>query len=299
VDLHIDEDDTLDEQLESIPWSELVTQQRPFPRWVAYVAAGVLAMAALGVVVARALPGGPPASSEAVPSVISTTSPVVSTVVPTVVSTTAPLYSEADLMALVPGSQEQLAAVRAEWFVRDYFGSGGRPGEALGVVAALPDGAEIPTGGGTGVSYVEWARSAEIRTVGPDLFRATVVFGMLAGPDTQSLTRLPVRAVGVVIEVTDGKASVVDLPSPAVVPADAGVALWPEGEEDPPRSLLAVVEDEADGWGSDPKVISAVRAAGGWRIVVTVADAAGNRWPLSLWVDGSTVLDAPPWDVDG
>ncbi|NIA25733.1 MAG: hypothetical protein GWP04_09225 [Gammaproteobacteria bacterium] len=298
MDLHIDEHDALDEQLESIPWSELVAQQRPFPRWVAYVASGVLAFAALGVVVARALPSGAQATTEVVPSVTSTASPVASTVVPTVVSTPVPLYSEADLMALVPGSQEQLAAVRAEWFVRDYFGSGGRPDEVLGVVAALPDGAEIPTGGGTGVSYVEWARSAEIRTVGPDLFRATVVFGMLAGPDAQSLTRLPVRAVHVVIDVRDGKASVVDLPSPAPIPADAEVALWPEEEEELPRSVLTVVEEEAGGWGSDPKVISAVRAAGGWRVVVTVADTAGNRWPLSLWMDGSTVLDAPPWDID-
>lgn len=293
MDLRID-DEALDEHLEQIPWSELVVQQRPFPRWIAYVAAGALAVGAIGVVVGRSLPASSEPVTPLVPSVSLTTLPAL----PNVIPTTAPLYSEADLMALVPGSQEQLAAARAEWFVHDYFGTGGRPGEALGVVAALPDGAEIPTGGGTGVSFVEWAQSAAIETVGPDLYQATVLFGMLGGSDVQSLTRLPVRAVSVVVEVKDGNASIVDLPSPAAVPADAGVAAWPEGERELPRALVAVVEDEAALWGSDPQTISAVEVAGGWRVVVTVVDTAGNRWPLSLWFDASSRIAAPPWEVE-
>lgn len=294
MDLRIDEDDTLDEHLEQIPWSELVIQQRPFPRWIAYVAAGALAVAALGVVVARALPSGTEPVAVPTSLVVSTTLPVI----PVAAPTTAPLYSEADLMALVPGSQEQLAAARAEWFVRDYFGTGGRPDESLGVVAALPDGAEISTGGGTGVSYVEWVRTAAVETVGPDLYRATVLFGMLGGADAQSLSRLPVQAVGVVVEVAEGKASVVDLPSPEAVPDDAGLAVWPEGEEELPRELAAQVEERAAGWGSDPQVVSAVQAAGGWRVVVTVADTAGNRWPLAIWMNGADALTAPPWDTE-
>ncbi|GBE23034.1 MAG TPA: hypothetical protein ENH00_06830 [Actinobacteria bacterium] len=299
MDLHIDEHDALDEQLESIPWSELVVQQRPFPRWVAYVASGVLAMAALGVVVARALPSGAQAPSEAAMSVVSTTPPVAPTVVPTVVSTTVPLYSEADLMALVPGSQEQLAAVRAEGFVRDYFGSGGRPDQVLGVVAALPDGAEVPAGDG-GVSYVEWASVFRVEPLGDSLYRVGVVFRMLAGPDTSTLNRLDPSAVDVVVQVdTEGGAGVVDLPMPTELPGTSKAAVWPDPDEDVPATVVTAAKTQAAAWGSDPEVVAAMRGDTGWRVVVLVADMAGNRWPLSLWMDGSTVLDAPPWDVDG
>ncbi len=290
MDLRIEDDENLDEQLEHIPWSDLVVQQHDFPRWIAYVAAGALAAAAIGVVVARSLPARPSPAASPAPIAVSTPPSIPSTVV-----TTAPLYSEADLMALVPGAQEQLAAVRAEWFVRDYFGTGGRPAEALGVLSALPDGAVPPTGGGEGVSYVEWARTAAVQSVGANLYEATVLFGMLGGPDTASLSRLPVHAVTVVVEVAGGDATVVDLPSPASVPGGVRVAGWPVGDDELPRALVAVVDEEARLWGSDPEVVSAVGAQGGWRVVVTVTDTAGNRWPLSLWLDDSGRIEAPPW----
>jgi hypothetical protein len=46
--------------------------------------------------------------------------------------------------------------------------------------------------------------------------------------------------------------------------------------------------DEAIGaaslWGSEPRVVSSHRTADGWRVVITVADAVGNRWPMAVSV---------------
>ena len=50
----------------------------------------------------------------------------------------------------------------------------------------------------------------------------------------------------------------------------------------------AEVVDEASTraslWGSEPRIVSARHLDGEWRIVVTIADAVGSRWPFALRV---------------
>ncbi len=291
MDLHTDPNDELREHLEHIPWSDLTTR-REIPRWIPYVAAGVIAVAALGVFVGRSV-----GSSQTTVPVVAMASP---TTVPEVAETlpeAAPLYSEADLMALVPGSQEQLAAARAVWFVREYFGTGGRPGDVEGVSAALPARAVIDSEEGHGASYVEWAEPFSVEQLGGELYRVGVVFGMLGGQDVSALTRLEPLAVAVVVAVDGDRTGVVDLPMPVELPSHIDVAAWPDPSDDVPESVVDAAGREASVWGADPEVVAASHGDGGWRVEVLVSDEAGIRWPVAVWIDGTERTVMPPWDT--
>ncbi len=37
-------------------------------------------------------------------------------------------------------------------------------------------------------------------------------------------------------------------------------------------------------WGTEPRLVSASAVAEGWRVVMTIADGVGNRWPLAIVV---------------
>jgi len=108
---------------------------------------------------------------------------------------------------------------------------------------------------------------------------------MLAAPPDRGFSRQPVRAVAILVAVTeDGGTTVLDLPTPVRLPAGPEPVPWPDGVDDPPPAVL----DEATGlaglWGTEPRVVSAHPVDGGWRVVVTVADGVGNRWPMAVVV---------------
>ena len=294
MDLHTDDTEGVREHLEHIPWSDLTVHRREIPRWWAYVAAGVVATAALGVVAARSFHATTAPVQEAV---VATTA--MTTTVPAALPAAAPLYSEADLMALVPGSQEQLAAARAVWFVRDYFGSGGNPEAVAGVLAALPAHATIDSPDDTGASYVEWVAPFGVQQLGGNLYRVEVLFGMLGGENVSTLVRLAPKAVAIVVEVDGGRTGVVDLPIPVELPTRADVTAWPDPGQEVPATVANAAEQEASMWGSDPEVVAASRGDDGWRVEVTVADEVGNRWPVAVWVDDAGPIDTPPWDTGG
>jgi hypothetical protein len=291
MDLHTDPNDELHEHLEHIPWSDLTTR-REIPRWIPYVAAGVIAVAALGVFLGKSA-GSTRSTIPIIAVTSSTTAPDVAATLPEA----APLYSEADLMALVPGSQEQLAATRAVWFVREYFGTGGRPGDFGGVLAALPAGAVIESEDGGGSSYVEWAEPFSVEQLGDDLYRVGVVFGMLGGQDASTLTRLEPSAVVVVVAVDGDQTGVVDLPMPIELPSSTDVTVWPDASDDVPESVIAAAEREVSKWGDEPEVIDASHGDGGWRVEVVVSDTAGIRWPMAVWIDGTDRVSMPPWET--
>lgn len=159
-----------DEVFEHIPWSQLST---PAPRsraWIAYVAAGAIAAAAVGAMVMRSWGGS---LDQRTPDtfVSEPPAPSVPAVDPTVTPETQPVPAvlrEADLMAVLPGQEERTAAARAEWFVVDYFSSGGDPSGTRAVVDTLPVEtlAGLPEDGG--VSFVEWASTWQVEPLGGD-----------------------------------------------------------------------------------------------------------------------------------
>lgn len=166
--------------------------------------------------------------------------------------------------------------------------------------AALPQEGALPPlpqdDPAAGLSYVEWARAFRVEPLGEGLYRVAVVYRALGAPTEGAFRRLPVRAVQVVVAVgADGATGVTDLPAPAPLPGNLELGGWPaEGGPAPPAVLEAAVA-EASAWGESPEVLSSTAAGAGWRVVVSVADSAGTRWPLALWLDESGVVPSPPW----
>jgi len=270
------------EVYEHVPWAELAAlpkEQRP---WVVYLAAGAIAAASLGALAARSIGRTPEPLPDVAPIAVSV--PVATTLPPA--GPEAELLTEADLLAVTPGGDDVNAAARAEWFVTDYFSTAGDPGTHQQVLDALPEGSRVPTATGTGfTSYVEWVATSRIEPIGRDRFECTVLFRMLVSNNEENYVRLPVQAVDVVVEVDGaGGTRVLDLPMPVGVPAGPPSPTWADPVEDVPDVIRKAALDLAQAWGAEPSVIEGSEREGGWRVVVSVADAAGGRWPLALWL---------------
>jgi hypothetical protein len=274
------------DDVESVPWSDLLDATDPSDdrRRIAYMAAGLVGAVVLGAVIARAWwsPSAPTIVAPAATIAAPTETPP--TTVPTL-----PLYSEADLMADPPDPGKRAAVMRAEWFVSDYFTADYEPTGSGDVRAALPGSAdlpEMPQDGTGGISYVEWARAFKVEEVGDGTYLVSVAFRALGAPAEGSFVRLGVRAVQVHVDVLGDGAAILDLPRPIALPAGPEAGPWPGEEAEPPTEVVDVAATRASVWGAEPRIVSSARIDTGWRIVATVADAVGNRWPVSIIVEG-------------
>jgi hypothetical protein len=194
-------------------------------------------------------------------------------------------FSEADLLATAPGQSELAAAARAEWFVVDYFSTGGNPAADEEVREAFPVGARLPGVSGQGASYVEWVATSRIEAVGNGRFRSRVLFRTLVSGDEESYRRMPVQAVDVVVDVDEkGATSVVDLPMPAEVGQTPPTGSWADPSDSLPEAVRHAALHVAGTWGSLPTMIEAGEKGTGWRVVVEAGDQAGIRWPLTVWL---------------
>jgi hypothetical protein len=88
------------------------------------------------------------------------------------------------------------------------------------------------------------------------------------------------------VDVLGDGAAILDLPRPMALPAGPEAGPWPGEEVEPPTDVVDVAAARASVWGTEPRVVSSARIEAGWRIVTTVADAVGNRWPVSIIVEG-------------
>jgi hypothetical protein len=250
------------EEVEHIPWSQLLEEHRAARPWAVYAAAGVIAAVAIGIVGARILRADGPTADLGV-----TTSATTSTLpapVDEVVPPSPAAYSEADLLAVYPLAGDREAAARAEWFVTDYFTRDG-------------EGDDPPTS-------VEWARALDVEREEPDRLRVTVAFRNVTAAGS-GWERGPVRAVAVTV---DGGA-VAGLPEPAAVTPQSPDGSSPaEGvPADLPPEVEAGLLETAARWGEEPVLVAAEPdGTGGWRGVVEVADGSGHRWRLAVASDG-------------
>ena len=290
------------EEVESIPWSELLPQETDARRRMVYLAAGAIGALVLGILVARAfmspseavVPVAPTVETVATTTSSSTTTIATTTTLalqgplPTI-PVPAPLYSEADLMAFPTGTEERTAVARAEWFVTDYFTADLEPNGSADVLVALPAGVdlpELPQDAASALSYVEWARAFRVEEADLGVYRVGVVFRTLGAPPDRGFYRLPVRAVEVTVAVSsDGGSVVVDLPTPVALPAAPEPDPWPTAGGEPPAKVLEEAIAAAAGWGTEPRLVVAQRVQGRWRVVLTLADEVGNRWPVTIMVD--------------
>jgi hypothetical protein len=69
-----------------------------------------------------------------------------------------------------------------------------------------------------------------------------------------------------------------------MLPAGPEHLTIPEPDAAAPQTVLDAALLKAAAWGAEPRVVSAYRMVSDWRVVVTVADGAGNRWPLAVRV---------------
>jgi hypothetical protein len=287
------------EEYEHVPWSELLAKPPQNRRRVGYLAVAVVAALVFGVLVARAWFPPPKEGALLAEGSSASTDGLSTNAQETTTSTmrSGSVLQEADLMAFAGGTAERVAAARAEWFVTDYFTADLEPFGSSDVRSALPSGSalpEMPQDTTGGLSYVEWARAFKVEEVEEGLFAVDVMFRSLGAPPDRGFLRLGVRAVQVRVRISpDGGSAVADLPSPVVLPAAPEPVGWPEGTEEAPRLVIDNVLILAAGWGEDPRLLASQRTDSGWRLVLSVADEVGNRWPMSLQVDeaGNPVVD--------
>ncbi|MBM3695764.1 MAG: hypothetical protein FJW79_07520 [Actinobacteria bacterium] len=288
------------EEFEQIPWSELTARPPDGRRRTLYLVAGGLGALVLTVLVARAfltpsptVPTAPAVtvSQEATTSSTDAGSPPTSAAA-AVATAPALLYREADLMAFPATPGERAAVARAEWFVTDYFTADLEPTGSSDLRAALPAGADLPDmpqDSAGGLSYVEWARAFRIEEVAPGRFRVGVAFRALGAPPDRGFYRLSVRAVEVTVQVTpDGGSTVMDLPAPVAFPAGPEPPPWPQESGEAPSWVAQQALATVAGWGTEPRLLAAQADGDGWRVVLTLADEVGNRWPVTVRVDGET-----------
>lgn len=283
------------EEFEQIPWSELTTRPPDGRRRLIYLVAGGLGALILVVLVARAFMSSSPAEPVA-PSVTlaqtETTATTAASMTTAAAASPAPslLYREADLMAFPATPGERAAVARAEWFVTDYFTADLEPTGSADVRAALPGGAampEMPQDSAGSLSYVEWARAFRVEEVAEGRYLVGVVFRSLGAPPERGFYRLPVRAVEVTVAVAaDGGSTVIDLPTPVALPAGPEADPWPSEAAEAPQWVLDAAVALVAGWGTEPRLAGAQSGDGGWRVMLTLADEVGNRWPVVVSVAG-------------
>ncbi len=265
-----------EEHFESIPWSSLIPQTQDRP-WLVYVAAGAVVALVVGIVAARGLGTAAPSTD---PVATVATAPLAPADSP---ATSQPI-SEADLRAEIqPGESGSVtAAMRAEWFVTDYFtrdGAGGRDAELAGALGRPPPGTAPDV-----TTYVEWARAWETVNEGDGRYRVSVAFRAITDMEA-GFSRGLVHGVAVRVQVgAHGGTRVVDLPEPVELPPSPTLASGPEPEP-VPVGIADQARAQAASWGETATVLEGTRQADVWRVLVGVADEHGTVWPLTVWVD--------------
>jgi hypothetical protein len=272
------------DEYEEIPWSTLLTEHRHGRAKTLYMAAAVIVAIVVGFVGVRWLtaPGHGDLPALAAP-VETTTSEVVA--VEAESSTTTAVLSEADLMAVEPAVAELAAIARAEWFVTDYFTVDGPISEEL--ISAFVNDAVVPylpDGEGMGISYVEWARAFDVR---PTIsgYAVSVVFRSLTEEPDGAFVRGPVRAVDVLIAVEEGETAIAELPIPILPPVYHTIDGWMVTNGEAQDAAITATLDYAGVFDENAQVIESGAAGPEWRVVFTVGDRSGNRWPVVMRSD--------------
>ncbi len=258
--------DTDREDFEHIPWSRLAEDTRPrMDRRL--VAAAVVAVAvALIVGVARSVGGAGVVSTVAAPA------PATSAPVPSAADTTTTvplpqLYREADLRAVLPDEELRLAAMRAEWHVRDHF-----------TVTGARDGTTPVQ------AYVEWARTYRVDGTDSSRYVVLVAYRLLAAGSEGVFERLPLQAVEIVVgRDGSGGLAIADLPRPVDPPPDARVEDWPEIAA-VPAEVVARSERTLTDLGLVGEVLGGHRIEAGWRVLVRAGPPQAPAYPLALVV---------------
>jgi len=273
------------DEYEEIPWSTLLAEHRQGRVKTVYLAAAVIVAVVAGFVGVRWLTAPGHGEQPTLAAPIETTTTTEAVVAEADSSTTTAVLSEADLMAVVPAVAELAAVARAEWFVTDYFTVDGPiPEELISAFvndATVPD---LPNGDGKGVSYVEWARAFDVRPATSG-YAISVVFRSITEEPDGAFVRGPVRAVDVLIAVEEGETAVSELPIPILPQVYHAIDGWMVTEGQAHDEAISATLDYAEMFDEDAEVVESGAAGPEWRVVFTVGDRSGNRWPVVMRSD--------------
>jgi len=273
------------DEYEEIPWSTLLSEHRQGRTKTLYLAAAVIVAVVVGFVGIRWLtaPGHGDEPDFAAP--VETTMAETAAEVVAATTTTAAVLSEADLMAVQPSVAEMAAVARAEWFVTDYFTiDGPLPEELISAFvndALLPD---LPGSADADISYVEWARAFDIRPTATG-YAVSVVFRSLTEEPDGAFARGPVRAVDVLVAVDGGETAIAELPIPILPPVYHTIDGWMESEGEANDEAIAATLDYAGMFDENAVVVQSGTSGPEWRVVFTIGDRSGNRWPVVMRSD--------------
>ena len=273
------------DEYEEIPWSTLLSEHRQGRTKTLYLAAAVIVAVVVGFVGIRWLtaPGHGDEPDFAAP--VETTMAETAAEVVAATTTTAAVLSEADLMAVQPSVAEMAAVARAEWFVTDYFTiDGPLPEELISAFvndALLPD---LPGSADADISYVEWARAFDIRPTATG-YAVSVVFRSLTEEPDGAFVRGPVRAVDVLVAVDGGETAIAELPIPILPPVYHTIDGWMESEGEAHDEAIAATLDYAGMFDENAVVVQSGTSGPEWRVVFTIGDRSGNRWPVVMRSD--------------
>lgn len=202
------------EELEQIPWANLVAEQTDGIDKRIYMGVGVVAILVVLIFGMRMFGGSGqpvPLPMESLPAV--TAVEITPTPSPMVVT-------EADLRAdeapvPVQASRNLLAEATAEWFVTDWFTRDGS-GETIRSIRAVlsPDlqSMDLPHDEpDADVVFVEWAKTVEIETISQTTVGVTIAYRSIRQTD-EGFVRNPVETVVVILDISDDSAMVTALP---------------------------------------------------------------------------------------
>ncbi len=272
------------DEYEEIPWRTLLTEHRQGRAKTLYTAAAVIVAVVIGFVGIRWFTA-PSHGEEPALAASTETTTTEAGVVETQSSSTTGVLSEADLMAVVPAAPELSAIARAEWFVTDYFTVDGPiPEELISAFvndAAIPD---LPKDDGVGISYVEWARAFDVRPTTSG-YAISIVFRSLTEEPDGAFVRGPVRAVDVLIAVQDGETAVAELPIPILPPVYHAIEGWMVTDGQVHEEAITATLDYASLFDANAEVVESGAAGPEWRVVFTIGDRSGNRWPVVMRSD--------------
>lgn len=275
------------DEYEEIPWSTLLSEHQQGRTRTLYLAAAVIVAVVAGFVGIRWLTSPDHGDGSAVAAPADTTTIVADEAdeSTTTTTTTIAVLSEADLMAVQPAIAELSAVARAEWFVTDYFTvDGPLPEELISAFvndATLPD---LPSPAEADISYVEWARAFDIRPTA-DGYAVSVVFRSLTEEPGGAFIRSPVRAVDVLVAVDDGETAIADLPIPILPPVYHTIDGWMDTEGEAHDEAIAATLDYAGMFDENSVIVQSGAAGPDWRVVFTIGDRSGNRWPVVMRSD--------------
>lgn len=202
------------EELEQIPWANLVAEQTDGIDKRIYMGVGVVAILVVLILGMRVFGGSGQPVLLPVESL-----PVVTAV--EIAPTPSPMVvTEADLRAdeapvPVQASSNLLAEVTAEWFVTDWFTRDGS-GETVRSIRAVlsPDlqSMDLPHDEpDADVVFVEWAKTVEIETISQTTVGVTIAYRSIRQTD-EGFVRNPVETVVVILDISDDSAMVTALP---------------------------------------------------------------------------------------